>query len=79
MRRITQNLIVAVALLVSAVAMAQSTISGTILEAGSNIPLPGANVVEKGTTNGVVTDFDGNFTINTKSNSGELVISFIGY
>ena len=68
-----------VALLFSAVVMAQSTISGTIIEAGTNIPLPGANVVEKGTSNGAITDFDGNFTIKTKSSSGEIVISFIGY
>jgi len=68
-----------VALLFSAVVMAQSTISGTILEAGTNIPLPGANVIEKGTSNGVTTDFDGNFTIKTKSSSGDIVISYIGY
>lgn len=68
-----------VALLFSAVVMAQSTISGTVVEAGSNIPLPGANVIEKGTTNGVTSDFDGNFTIKTKSSSGDIVISYIGY
>lgn len=68
-----------VALLFSVVVMAQSTVSGTIFEAGTNIPLPGANVVEKGTSNGAITDFDGNFTIKTKSSSGEIVISFIGY
>ncbi|KJD31882.1 TonB-dependent receptor [Tamlana nanhaiensis] len=79
MRKITQNLIMAVALLFSAVVMAQSTVTGTVLEAGTNIPLPGANVIEKGTTNGVVTDFDGNFTITTKGSSGELVISYVGY
>lgn len=66
-------------LLFSAVVMAQSTISGTVLEAGTNIPLPGANVIEKGTSNGVTTDFDGNFTIKTKSSSGDIVISYIGY
>ena len=68
-----------VALLFSVVVMAQSTVSGTIFEAGTNIPLPGANVVEKGTSNDAITDFDGNFTIKTKSSSGEIVISFIGY
>ncbi|GAA4235199.1 TonB-dependent receptor [Postechiella marina] len=59
--------------------MAQSTITGTIMEAGVNMPLPGANVIEKGTTNGVVTDFDGNFSLTTKSTSGELVITYVGY
>lgn len=68
-----------VAMLFSVVVMAQSTISGTIVEEGTNMPLPGANVVEKGTTNGVITDFDGNFTIKTKSSTGNLVISYVGY
>ncbi|MCB4807528.1 TonB-dependent receptor [Tamlana sp. 62-3] len=79
MRKFTQNLLMAVALLFGAVVMAQSTITGTVLEAGTDIPLPGANVIEKGTTNGVVTDFDGNFTIKTNESSGELVISYVGY
>lgn len=68
-----------VALLFSTVLIAQSTITGTVIEAGSNIPLPGANIIEKGTTNGVTSDFDGNFTIKTQESSGELVITFIGY
>jgi len=72
-------LMLTVTLLFSAVVMAQSTISGTIVEAGSNIPLPGANIIEKGTANGVTTDFDGNFTLKTKSSTGDLVISYIGY
>ena len=38
----------------------------------------GANVLEKGTTNGVITDIDGNFTINVNENS-VLQVSFIGY
>ncbi|MGB5419643.1 TonB-dependent receptor [Algibacter sp.] len=79
MKKTTHFLMFTVALLFSAVVMAQSTISGTIVEEGSNIPLPGANVIEKGTTNGVTTDFDGNFTIKTKSSSGDIVISYIGY
>ncbi|ULC59936.1 TonB-dependent receptor [Flaviramulus sp. BrNp1-15] len=79
MKKTTNFLFLAVMLLCSAVIMAQSTITGTVLEAGTNIPLPGANVVEKGTTNGVVTDFDGNFSINTQTSSGEIVISYIGY
>ncbi|GAA4889890.1 TonB-dependent receptor [Flaviramulus aquimarinus] len=79
MKKTTHFLMLTIALLFSAVVMAQSTISGTIVEAGSNIPLPGANVIEKGTSNGVTTDFDGNFTITTKSSSGEVVMSYIGY
>lgn len=42
-------------------------------------PLPGANVVVKGTTNGTTTDFDGNFSLNVTEGAGTLVFSFIGY
>ncbi|MFV9549730.1 TonB-dependent receptor [Algibacter sp. PT7-4] len=79
MKRTTRFLMFTVAMLFSVVVMAQSTITGTIVEEGSNIPLPGANVIEKGTSNGVTTDFDGNFTIKTKSSTTEVVISYIGY
>ncbi|SFZ89767.1 Outer membrane receptor for Fe3+-dicitrate [Flaviramulus basaltis] len=79
MRKITQSLLMAVAFLFTTVIMAQSTVSGIVLEAGINMPLPGANIVEKGTSNGVVTDFDGNFTLNTKGSSGEIVITYVGY
>lgn len=41
-------------------------------------PIAGANVVEKGTTNGTITDMDGNFTLNVSPNA-VLVISYIGY
>lgn len=38
-------------------------VSGTITEADSGMPISGANIVEKGTTNGVMTDFDGNYSL----------------
>ena len=44
-----------------------------------NAPLPGANVVEKGTTNGTTTNFDGEFTLTTQASSGSLVISYVGF
>jgi len=46
---------------------AQGTVSGTITEASTGNPLPGANVVVKGTSNGTTTDFDGNFNINVNN------------
>lgn len=42
-------------------------------------PLPGVNIVEKGTSNGVTTDFDGNFTIDNVASNGTLVFSYVGY
>lgn len=41
-------------------------------------PVIGANVLEKGTTNGVITDIDGNFTLNVQPGA-TIVVSFIGY
>lgn len=42
-------------------------------------PMPGANILEKGTTNGVQSDFDGNFTLLVSNQPVTLVISFIGF
>lgn len=57
-------------------AFAQGSISGVVTDQ-SGLPIPGANVLVKGTQNGVQTDFDGKFTIT--ANQGDvLVFSFIG-
>ena len=42
-------------------------------------PIIGANVLEKGTTNGIITDFDGNFTLEVTNANSVLVFSYIGY
>lgn len=55
----------------------QQDVSGSITDV-SGIPLAGVNVLEKGTTNGVVSDFDGKFTISVNGNS-TLVFSYVGY
>ena len=54
-----------------------SSISGTIRDANGD-PIPGANVLVKGTTNGTLTDYEGHFSLNCKTGS-TLVISFLGY
>ena len=51
-------------------------VTGTVSDAMG--PVIGANVMEKGTTNGVITDFDGNFTLEVKPGA-TIVVSFIGY
>ncbi|MCH1417200.1 MAG: SusC/RagA family TonB-linked outer membrane protein [Flavobacteriaceae bacterium] len=56
--------------------MAQTTIRGVVSDA--NGPLPGANVLEQGTTNGVSTDFDGNFQISV-AQGATLEISYTGF
>jgi iron complex outermembrane recepter protein len=58
---------------------AQGKVTGTVTEASTNSPLPGVNVVVKGTTNGTITDFDGNFTITISNFPAILVVSSVGY
>lgn len=53
------------------------TVTGTVSD--NMGPMPGVNVLVKGTTNGVVTDFDGEFTIDDVSNDDTLVFSYIGF
>lgn len=65
------------ALLLSTVMVAQQTVSGLVTDA-EGTPLPGATVIVQGTTNGVTTDFDGNYSINVERGQ-TLEASFIGY
>ncbi|AVR45610.1 TonB-dependent receptor [Christiangramia fulva] len=54
-------------------------VTGTVVSSNGE-PLPGVNVIQKGTSNGVVTDFDGNYTINLEQNEPQvLVFSFVGF
>ncbi|MBP7487151.1 MAG: SusC/RagA family TonB-linked outer membrane protein, partial [Parabacteroides sp.] len=79
--RLMQMVIVTAFLLVNCLpAMAQTStkVKGVITSGADGLPLIGVNVVEKGTTNGTVTDFDGNFELTVSSNS-VLDISYIGY
>ena len=56
---------------------AQSNITGTVLDE-TGTPLPGATVIVEGTTRGVATDFDGNFSI--EANQGDvLIVTYVGY
>ncbi|MFV0539790.1 MAG: TonB-dependent receptor domain-containing protein [Aestuariibaculum sp.] len=79
MKKNSHFLMFAVAMLFSTVMIAQTTVKGTIMDGDLNAPLPGANIIEKGTTNGVSTDFDGHFTLETQSATGQIVISYVGY
>lgn len=58
-----------------------ASISGVVTEKGSGMPLIGVNVVVEGTSNGAVTDFDGNYTIKSANalQGKTLVFSFVGY
>lgn len=54
-------------------------ISGSVLDSETNQPLPGASIMVKGTTTGVVTDFDGNFSIDVPAVDATIVVSYIGF
>lgn len=55
----------------------EKTVTGAVTSATDGLPLPGVSVIVKGTTRGVQTDFDGNYSI--KASTGEtLVFSFVG-
>ncbi len=58
-------------------AFAQKSISGSVSDETG--PLPGVTIVEKGTTNGTTTDFDGNFTITVADDNATLVLSYLGF
>ncbi|WP_395049779.1 SusC/RagA family TonB-linked outer membrane protein, partial [Flavobacterium sp.] len=56
----------------------QHQVSGTITDQ-ANLPLPGANIIEKGTTNGTQSDLDGKYKITLKNKNSILVVSFLGF
>lgn len=54
------------------------TVKGKVTDAEGN-PLPGVNILEKGTTNGAVSDLEGNYTISVNSPNAILIFSFVGF
>ncbi|NNM22047.1 MAG: SusC/RagA family TonB-linked outer membrane protein, partial [Flavobacteriaceae bacterium] len=55
------------------------TVNGVVLEQSTRAPLPGATVIQKGTQNGVTTDFNGSFSIENISSGDVLVFSYLGF
>ena len=53
-------------------------VNGTVKDENGQ-PLPGANILEKGTTNGTTSDVDGNFSLSVMGENSVLIFSFIGY
>ena len=77
MKKQIQNAVFCLLFLTSLGLYAQQTVSGVVKD-DTGSPLPAVNVVVKGTSNGVSTDFDGNYTI-TATNGQVLVFSSIGF
>ncbi|MBN2597443.1 SusC/RagA family TonB-linked outer membrane protein [Labilibaculum sp.] len=55
------------------------TITGIVTEAGDKLPMPGVTVLEKGTSNGVITNIDGEFKLKISKADAVVLFSFIGY
>lgn len=72
------NSLLLLVFLIPSVMWSQTTVSGTVTDQANALPLPGVNILVKGTTTGTTTDFDGNFSISTK-NGDVVVFSYLGY
>lgn len=69
-----------IALFSSAIMLAQTTVSGTVMDDKSEQPIPGVNIKVKGTSAGTSTDFDGNFTfVVNEELPFSIELTFVGY
>ncbi len=64
-------------LLCSTVLWAEVTVTGTVQD-GQNEPVIGASILQKGTNNGTISDFDGNFTLTLTDANATIVVSYVG-
>ena len=71
-------LLISCFLLAGVSAFAQISVRGTVIDAANDEPIIGASILEIGTTNGTITDFDGNFELQVRSGA-KLSISYMGY
>ena len=74
---IFRTISLALLLMLGSAAYAQITVNGTVIDAANDEPVIGASILEVGTTNGTITDFDGNFTISVQVGA-KLAISYMG-
>ncbi|MBN8577045.1 MAG: TonB-dependent receptor [Cytophagales bacterium] len=80
MKKILQGKIFLVLMLVSSFAFAQERrVTGKVTSSDDNAPLPGVNVLVKGTTEGTITDVNGGYSLSVPSGSNVLVFSFVGF
>lgn len=63
---------------IAVAAFSQTLVTGTVIDSELDSPLPGATVVIKGSSTGISTDFNGNFTLKS-ADSGVLIVSYVGY
>ena len=78
MRKIFYSVLMTLAFAFTASAQ-NTTVSGTVKSSADGLPLIGVNVIVKDTSNGAVSDFDGNFTITNVQPNATLVFTYIGF
>lgn len=74
-----KTVLLAFLMLAANAVVAQSKIKGTVVDGENNEPLPGANVLLKGTHTGTTTDFNGKFVLEVKPGTYTVIISYVGY
>lgn len=74
-----KSILLSILMLLPFAMLAQQTVKGKVLEKATGQPLPGVDIVVKGTTNGTTTDFNGTFNLNVKDENAVLVFSFLGF
>ncbi|HCX24257.1 MAG: SusC/RagA family TonB-linked outer membrane protein [Flammeovirgaceae bacterium] len=75
-----KHLMVIGLLMSSVFALAQGrVVTGNVTDAGDGTTLPGATVLEKGTSNGTITDIDGNYSLTISGDDAILIVSFVGF
>lgn len=75
----SRKLLFIILLFASFAAQAQRSVSGVVISGEDSTPLPGVNVIVKGTNNGAITNADGRFTLPIVSDNDILVFSFVGF
>ena len=74
-----RNLLLCVLLFCTLLASGQFTVNGSVVDATSNEPLIGTNILIKGTGSGTITDYDGKFSLQVNSPNDTLIVSYTGY
>ena len=77
--KLKSNLSLLTLLLFSVAFFSQTKITGKVTDKETGDPLPQVTILEKGTSNGTTSDFDGNYSITVKSNSSVLIFNYLGY
>ncbi len=68
-----------VLLIFATLSFAQTKVSGRVVSGDDDEPIPGVNIIEKGTANGTITDGNGNYSIQVEGPTSVLQFSFVGY